>query len=249
MLDMRAIYVLWLRELLRFWREKTRIITSLVQPAVWLFIMGSGLGAGFRGPAGVDYVQYLFPGVIGMTVLFTALFSGISIVWDREFGFLREILVAPVRRSSIVLGKALAGSTTAMLQGALVLLFGPLVGVRLGVGQVLGALGMMFLISFTLASAGILAAARMESMQGFQLIMNFVVMPLFFTSGAVFPLTGLPRWLAGLSRVNPLTYGVDALKEVLLGISQFGLLADLAVIAGVGLVMIAGAVALFRQEG
>ncbi len=245
----KAIYVIWLRELIRFMREKARIVTSLIQPAVWLFIMGKGLGSSFAGPQGVDYVKFMFPGVVGMTVLFASLFSSISIVWDREFGFLKEILVAPVSRTAIVIGKALSGSTTAMLQGALVLLFAPLIGMRLSLPVVLEALGLMFLISFALASTGILIAARMESMQSFQLIMNFFVMPMFFLSGAMFPLRGLPTWMGAIARINPLAYGIDAMKSVIIGLHEFALGTDLAVIIVMASAMITGAVALFNREG
>ncbi|MGE5576084.1 MAG: ABC transporter permease [Syntrophothermus sp.] len=245
----RAVYVIWLRELIKFWREKLRIVTSLIQPAVWLFIMGKGLGSSFGGPGGVDYVKFMFPGVVGMTVLFSSLFSSISIVWDREFGFLKEILVAPVSRTAIVIGKALSGSTTAMLQGFLVLLFAPLIGMTLSLPVILGALGLMFLISFALASTGILIAARMESMQSFQLIMNFFVMPMFFLSGAIFPLRGLPAWMGALARINPLAYGIDAMKSVIIGLHEFALGTDIAVIAATAAVMITGAVALFNREG
>ncbi|RJQ26906.1 MAG: ABC transporter [Peptococcaceae bacterium] len=247
--DLRGIYVIWLRELIRFWREKTRIVTSLVQPAVWLFIMGKGLGSGFGGQMGVDYVKFMFPGVVGMTILFTAVFSAISIVWDREFGFLKEILVAPVSRTAIVVGKALSGSTTAMLQGSMVLLFAPLVGVRLSLPAVGETLAVMFMVSFAMSSLGILIAARMESLQGFHILMNFLVMPMFFLSGAVFPLHGLPAWMSGLTRVNPLSYGVDALRRVILGAGEFSLALDLFIVAAVAAVMLTGAAVLFNREG
>ncbi len=247
--NLKGVYVIWLREIIRFWREKTRIITSLVQPAVWLFVMGKGLGSSFRGPMGVDYVRFMFPGVVGMTVLFTSVFSSVSIVWDREFGFLKEILVAPVSRTAIVIGKALSSSTVAMIQGALVMLFGPLVGVRMDVGTVVQTLALMFLLSFALSSTGILFAARLESMQSFQLLMQFIVMPMYFLSGAIFPLTGLPAWLKGLARINPLAYGVDAIKNRIIGIHEFPLAVDITVIAVMALFMLSGAVLLFNKEG
>ncbi|MDI6871379.1 MAG: ABC transporter permease [Bacillota bacterium] len=248
--DFSAIYVIWLREIIRFWRDKARIITSLIQPAVWLFIVGRGLGSTFRGPVpGVDYMKFMFPGVIGMTVLFTSISSAVSIVWDREFGFLKEVLVAPVSRTAIVLGKALSGSTVAVLQGAMILLLAPLIGVALTPRSVLAALGLMFLLSFALSSTGILVAARMESMQGFQLIMNFVVMPMYFLSGAIFPLSSLPPWMKALARVDPLAYGVDGLKNVIIGVHEFSLVTDVAVILAMAAVMITGAVLLFNSEG
>lgn len=248
--NLGAVYVIWLREIIRFWRDKARIITALIQPAVWLFVVGRGLGSTFRGPVpGIDYVKFMFPGVVGMTVLFTSIFSAVSIVWDREFGFLKEVLVAPVSRTAIVVGKALSGSTVATLQGAMILLLAPLVGVRLYPASILGALGLMFLLSFALCSAGILVAARMESMQGFQLIMNFIVMPMYFLSGAIFPLSGLPSWMKALSRVDPLAYGVDGLKAMIIGVHEFALVTDVLVILAMAAVMIAGAVLLFNAEG
>ncbi|MGE5553489.1 MAG: ABC transporter permease [Betaproteobacteria bacterium] len=248
--DLGAIYVIWLREVIRFWRDRARIVTALVQPVVWLFVVGRGLGATFRGPVpGLDYVKFMFPGVIGMTVLFTSIFSAVSIVWDREFGFLKEVLVAPVSRTAIVVGKALSGSTVAVFQGTLIMLLAPLVGISLTLSGALGALGVMFLLSFALASAGILVAARMESMQGFQLVMNFVVMPMYFLSGAIFPIGGLPGWMKALARVDPLAYGVDAMKDALLGVHEFPLLTDLSVILAMAILMISGAVLLFNAEG
>jgi len=178
-LHWQGIYVIWLRELIRFFREKLRIVTSLIQPVVWLFIVGRGMGSNFS-PMGLDYAEFMFPGVVGMTVLFTSIFSAVSIVWDREFGFLKEIMVGPVSRTSIVVGKALSGSTTSVLQGTLVLMLAPFVNVDLTVSSFVSALLVMFLISFSLSSFGILIASRMETMQGFQLIMNFLVMPMFF---------------------------------------------------------------------
>lgn len=248
--DLGAIYVIWLRELIRFWRDKARIVTALIQPAVWLFIVGRGLGSTFRGPVpGVDYVKFMFPGVVGMTVLFTSIFSAVSIVWDREFGFLKEVLVAPVSRTAIVIGKALSGSTVAVIQGTLVLLLAPVIGVALTFTQLLAAIALMFLVSFALSSAGILVAARMESMQGFQLIMNFVVMPLYFLSGAIFPLKGLPAWMKGLAHLDPLAYGVDGLKSVIIGIHEFPMVTDVTVMLIMAAVMITGAVLLFNTEG
>lgn len=248
--DLSAIYVIWLREIIRFWRDKIRIITSLIQPAVWLFIMGRGLGSTFHGPVpGVDYVKFMFPGVVGMTILFTSIFGAISIVWDREFGFLKEVLVAPVSRTAIVLGKALSGSTVAVLQGTLVLCFAPVVGVSLTIVQVLKALGLMFLVSLAISATGILVAARIESMQGFQPIMNFIVMPMYFLSGAIFPISGLPAWMKAIARFDPLAYGVDGLKSVIIGVHEFSLVTDVVVMLAMALVMITGAVLLFNAEG
>lgn len=247
--ELKGIYVIWLRELIKFWREKIRILTSLVQPAVWLFIMGKGIGSSFAASLTVDYVQFMFPGVIGMTVLFTSIFSAVSIIWDRQFGFLKEVMVAPVSRTSIVIGKALSGSTTAMIQGTMILLFAPLVKVHVTLVILLQSMFVMFLISFTLSSAGILVAARMESFHSFQLLMNFIVMPMFFLSGAIFPISRLPLWMRSLAVINPLRYGVDALKGVIIQLNENSIMLDLSVIMVLALVLVSLAVYVFKKEG
>lgn len=247
----RAIYVIWLRELIKFWREKPRILTSLIQPAVWLFIMGKGL-SGFvhlRGPLGGNYTAFMLPGVMGMTVLFTSIFSAVSIIWDRDAGFLKEMLVAPVSRTSLVLGKTLSGSTVAMIQGTLVLVFAPLVGVSIGIGTIFAAMGIMFLLSVSLSSLGIAVASRMTSMQGFQLIMNFLLMPMYFLSGAIYPLQGLPTWMGVLARFDPLAYGVDALKRVVINFHEFSMTLDFSVMIGLATVLTVLATRLFDVEG
>lgn len=248
---LRAVYVIWLREIIKFWREKTRIVTSLIQPAVWLFIMGKGLG-GFvhlGGPAGNNYTAFMLPGVMGMNVLFTSIFAAVSIIWDRDFGFLKEMLVAPVPRSAIVLGKTLSGSTVAMIQGTLVLAFSPFIGVTVGPAKVAEAMGILFLLSLSLSSLGIAVATRMTSMQGFQLVMNFMLMPMYFLSGAIYPLQGLPAWMGFLSRIDPLAYGVDLLKRVVIGYHEFPAQRDLGVMAGLALVLTLLATWLFDMEG
>ncbi|ADG82793.1 ABC transporter permease [Thermincola potens] len=246
---LRAIYVIWQREIIKFWREKARIVTSLVQPAVWLFIMGKGIGSTFRGPMNVDYVQFMFPGVIAMTVLFSASFSAISIVWDREFGFLKEVLVAPVPRTAVVIGKALAGSTTATLQGVMVLLFAPLIGVNLQAPVIIKTILLLLFISFTVTSGGIVIAAKMQSFHSFQLVMNFLIMPMFFLSGAMFPIHNLPLWMKLMARIDPMAYGVDALKGVLIGANEMGIGQDIVVLAVFCMLAICIAVFLFNKEG
>lgn len=219
---LRSISILWYREVLRYGRDRARIISSLGPPFFFLFVFGSGLapaigGLGSGGLASsVNYMQFLFPGTLAMTILFTSMFTGTSIVWDREFGFLKEVLVAPVGRTAMALGKILGGSTVAMLQGTLMLIFAPLVGVPLTVGLVLRLWLLMFVIAFALTALGVTIAANMRSMEGFQMIMNFLNVPLLFLSGAFFPLRGLPAWLAALVRVNPFTYAVDALRQAVL---------------------------------
>src|SRR5438876_257387 len=195
---LNGIYTMWLRDVLRFWRDRSRLAGSLAQPILFLLVFGAGLsptmGLLARGQGGVSYAQFVFPGIIIMAVLFTAIFSAISIVWDREFGFLKEVLVAPVPRWAVAVGKALGGSTTAMFQGTLMLIFAPFVGVELTPSTIAALFPVMFLTAFALSSLGLVVAARMKSMEGFQVIMNFVMMPMFFLSGALFPVTNLPGW-------------------------------------------------------
>jgi ABC-2 type transport system permease protein len=220
--DLRGVYIVWYRDVLRFTRDRARIVASMGQPLLFLVIFGSGLsaslGAGVTQQLGnVSYVRFLFPGIVGMAVLFTAIFSAISILWDREFGFLREVLVAPVSRAAVVLGKALGGSTIAMLQGALLLILAPFIGVHLDPLVVIELLALMFVIAFAVTSMGILVASRLQTMESFQMIINFLVMPMFFLSGAFFPLRGLPGWMSALTRLDPVAYGVDPMRRVLLG--------------------------------
>jgi len=230
--DFWAIYILWLRDLKRYWYDKARIIASLGQPILFLFVLGTALSPSFKGPAGINFSEFIYPGIISMTVLFTSIFSAISIVWDREFGFLKEVLVAPVSRWSIVTGKALGGSTVAVLQGTLMLSLAPLVGVKLTPLIILETLIVMFLIALAITSLGIVIAARMKEMEGFQMVVNFVIMPIFFLSGALFPLDRLPQWLNILTRIDPLTYGVDLLRGVILKVNIFPFWLDTAVILG-----------------
>ncbi len=219
--DFWAVYILWLRDLKRYWYDKARIITSLGQPILFLFVLGTALSPSFKGPQGVNFSEFIFPGIISMTVLFTSIFSAMSIVWDREFGFLKEVLVAPVSRWSIVFGKALGGSTVAVIQGTIMLCLAPLVGVHLTVASVFLCLLVMLLIAITITSLGIMIAVRMKEMEGFQMIVNFLIMPIFFLSGALFPLDSLPKWLSILTRIDPMTYGVDLLRRVLLDLHSF----------------------------
>lgn len=215
--ELVAVYAVWLRDLTRFVRERVRIVGATAQPLIYLTVMGTGFGATFRAsaiPEGFSYIAFMFPGILGMTVLFTSLFSAISVIWDREFGFLKEILVAPISRASIVFGKALGGATVASLQGTVLLLLAPLVGISLGWAQVAQLWLVMFLMAFALTSLGLAIASRMTSMESFQVVMNFLIVPMWLLSGAFFPLRGVPEWMATLMRVDPLTYGVDALRGV-----------------------------------
>lgn len=235
---MSAIYILWLRELKRYFRSRAQIVASLAQPLLYLLALGFGLGPVFQKAGNGSYLQFVAPGVIGMTVLFSSIFSGIGLLWDRQFGFLKETLVAPVPRIQIMAGKALGGATVAMLQGVLVLIVCLMVGFRpRSVTEIPMTILFMALIAVVFASLGITIGSKLENMQGFQLIMNFLVMPIFFLSGALFPLTNLPRLLAVITRVDPLSYGIDGLRGVLIGNSHFGLLNDITILCVVALVL------------
>jgi ABC-2 type transport system permease protein len=216
MSELRAIYTLWLREVKRYGREKTRLISSFIQPLLWLVIFGSGMRFSAAGVGGLDYQKFIFPGIVGQTLLFTSMFMGISVIWDREFGFLKEILVAPVSRVSVFVGKMLGGSTDAVIQGSLVYLYSFLVGITLDPAAFLLSLPIMLLVTFGMVGIGLTLASLMESLEGYGVIQTFVNLPLFFLSGALFPLTFVPQWLAWVSVVNPLTYGVDALRTLIL---------------------------------
>ena len=240
--DFWAIYILWLRDLKRYWYDKARIFASLGQPILFLFVLGTALSPNFSGPGGINFSEFIFPGIISMTVLFTSIFSAISIVWDREFGFLKEVLVAPISRWSIVAGKAFGGSTVALLQGTIMLMLAPLVGVHFSVFKLLYILLGMYLIAFSMTTLGIVIAARMKEMEGFQMIVNFLIMPIFFLSGALFPLTNLPKWLMVLAYIDPLTYGVDLLRGIMLNLNNFPLAYDAVIVLIFTLLMTALAV-------
>jgi ABC-2 type transport system permease protein len=220
-----AIYIVWWRDLLRYWRDRARVAASLAQPLLYLVIFGTGLasslGGGFASGTGISYTQFIFPGVISMSVLFTSIFGAMSIVWDREFGFMRELLVAPIDRSAIAIGKTLGGATQAMIQGLILLVLAPFVGVALDLATVVEVIGLVFVLAFGLSAMGVALASAMRSMQGFQVVMNFLMMPMFFLSGALFPLVGLPGWMTVLTRLNPASYGIDPIRRVLLGASGF----------------------------
>ena len=212
--DLRAIRVVWQREMIRFGRDRLRVITSLIQPVLFLFVLGSGLSSITTGTLGnVNLRTFMFPGALSMAVLFTAMFSAASIVWDREFGFLREMLVAPISRASIVIGKCLGGATTATLQGLLVLLMAGLVGVPYSASLFFTVLGELVLFAITLTAFGVMTAARIQQFQAYMALNQMLLMPLFFLSGALFPLRGLPSWLHWLTRIDPLTYAVDPVRR------------------------------------
>ncbi|HXY71478.1 MAG TPA: ABC transporter permease [Actinomycetota bacterium] len=214
--DWRAIRVVWKRELIRFRRDRLRIVTALAQPVLFLFVLGTGLSAlvGHIGP--YNYRTFMFPGVVAMTVLFTAIFSAVSIVWDREFGFLREMLVAPARRGAVVLGKSLGGATVATLQGCIMLVLAGLVQVPYSLSLMVGLVVIMALAAFMITAFGLMLASGIQQVQSFQAVIQFAVLPMFFLSGALFPLTHIPVWLRVLTRLDPLSYAVDPMRRVVL---------------------------------
>jgi ABC-2 type transport system permease protein len=241
MSEMRALYTLWLREIKRFLRDHVRIVISFIQPLLWLVVFAAGFGARLIIP-GIGYQQYLFPGIIGQTLLFTAMFMGVSVIWDREFGFMKEILVSPVSRFTIFMGKMLGDSTAAMLQGVIVFVFGFILGIPFNPLTLAAALPVMLLLTFGLVSVGLILASFMGSLENFGAIQTFINLPLFFLSGALFPITGLgtPQWLQVASAFDPLTYGVDALRTVILGSAWtplHPLFVNLGVVAAFDLVM------------
>ncbi|HMF60817.1 MAG TPA: ABC transporter permease [Vicinamibacterales bacterium] len=229
---MSAIYILWLREVKRYLRSRAQIIASLGQPLLYLLVLGFGLGPVFEKSGQGSYLQFVAPGVIGMGILFTSIFSGIGLLWDRQFGFLKETLVAPVPRLYIMIGRTLGGATIAMLQGTLLLIVCLLAGFRPHQAALLPvALLFMAMIAIVFAALGTAIGSTLRDMQGFQLIMNFLVMPIFFLSGALFPLTNLPAALAAATRLDPLSYGIDGLRGAFIGLSHFGMALDLSVLA------------------
>ena len=225
--NLRGIYTIWYRDILRFWHEKMRLISAITFPLLFLFVFGSGLSArmGSLG-AGVDFTQFIFPGIIGMSVLMSSFMAGVSVVWDREFGFLKEVLVAPISRASVAVGKTLGATTIALLQGSIILLFAPLIGVSLSIWTVLALLPLMFLLAASMSSLGILLATRIRSMEAFQAVMQMLMFPMVFLSGVFFPVQGLPAWMNVLVKLNPATYGIAPIRQVILGAppdSPFGI--------------------------
>jgi ABC-2 type transport system permease protein len=243
-----AIYILWLRELKRYVRSRPQIIASLAQPMLYLLVLGFGLGPVFQKAGQGSYLQFVAPGVIGMTVLFSSIFSGLVLLWDRQFGFLKEMLVAPVPRLHIMIGRTLGGATVATIQGCLIALVCVIAGFRpVSLAVVPVALVFMILIATVFGALGTGIGSMLQDMQGFQLIMNFMVLPIFFLSGALFPLTNLPLPLAIVTRLDPLAYGVDGLRATLLGASHFGAPVDLAVLAVVAVIFLAGGARQFSR--
>jgi ABC-2 type transport system permease protein len=248
MIEVNAVYVIVAREYKKFIREKTRLFSAIARPLLWLFLVGGGMSRLVPAGDGVSYTQFIFPGILGMTILFSSIFSSISIIWDKEFGFMKEILVAPVSRFSVVVGKAMSGMLLSTTQAVIILALFPFIGLKLGLLQIAGVLLVCAVLSFAIAAFGILLASFYDSYESFSVIMNFIVMPMFFLSGAMYPVKLLPPVLRILSKFNPLTYGIDALKNIIFPFetgrmgADFPLLMDATVIlvASVVFVLIAG---------
>jgi len=232
------IYIIWLRQIKRYFRSKSRLIGSIAQPLLFLLALGFGFGPIFQKAGGGNYIQFLAPGIIGMAILTTSLFSGVEIIWDRQFGFLREILVAPVSRLEIMIGRTLGGATVAVLQGIIIFLISFLVGFRPKVTFWPLSFIFMFLIAILFCALGTTIASLLTDIQGFQLIMNFLVMPLFFLSGALFPLQGLPQIFIKIASIDPLSYGVDGLRASLINGAHFGILTDLGILGAVAILFL-----------
>ena len=254
----RSIWVIAYRELVRFIQDRPRMFSSFSMPIIFLLIFGAGFGRliGQMMP-GVDYLQFMYPGILAMTVLMTSIMSGISIVWDREFGFLKEVLVSPLSRSGVLIGKAVGAATIAIIQGAIMLVLAPIVNVPINLGTVLALLPLLLILSLSLSGLGLLIGARMRSQQGFQIVMQLVIFPMMFLSGIFFPVSGVAAWLAVLSKLNPVTYGIDAIRQVFLGsqvagVTVFGhtmgIVDSAIVVAMVGAVLLTTAIWVFNRQ-
>lgn len=236
---LNTIYIMWLRQIKRYWRSKSRIIGSIGQPLLLLIALGFGLGPVFAKAGGGNYLDFLAPGIMSQAILFMAVFNGVELIWDKQFGFLRETLVAPISRFEIVLGRVLGGATIATFQGIIVFSLTLLLGFRPEITFLLPlALGLMFLIALLYTALGTMIASLTENFNGFQLIMNFLVMPTFFLSGALFPLESAPQVLKLISSINPLTYGVDGLREILSGTVYLGINNDILILVFLSLLLL-----------
>jgi ABC-2 type transport system permease protein len=237
---MSVVYILWLREVKKYFRSPTQMIGSLGSPIMYLGVLGFGLGSIFERAGEGSYLQFMAPGIIGMTILFTSTFSGMALLWDRQFGFLKETLVAPVPRLTIMIGRTIGGATVALCQGLLIFGVSLIAGFRpSGVLAIPAAILVMMLVALVFSAMGTIIGSTLKEMQGFQLVMNFLVMPIFFLSGALYPLKDLPAPLAVLTRLDPLTYGVDGLRSVLIGVSHFGLVLDVLALIGIAIALLA----------
>jgi ABC-2 type transport system permease protein len=254
----RTIWVIAYRELVRFVQDRPRMLSSFSMPIIFLLIFGAGFGRliGQMMP-GVDYIQFMYPGILAMTVLMTSVMSGISIVWDREFGFLKEVLVSPLSRTGVLAGKAVGAAIIAIIQGGIMLVLAPIVNVPITLGKVLALLPLLLILSLSLSGLGLLIGARMRSQQGFQIVMQLVIFPMMFLSGIFFPVSGVATWLQVLSKLNPVTYGIDAIRQVFLGTQvagvtvfghTMGIVDSAIVVAMVGVVLLTTAIWAFNRQ-
>ncbi len=248
MTELDGLYALWYREFKVFLREKSRIVSSLFTPLLWIVVFGGGLGSSVS-LGGTNYQVFIFPGILTMTILFSSIFFGLYIVWDKKIDFFKEVLVAPLSRLTIFAGKTLGGCTDALIQGSLMLAFGVILGISYSVQMVVQTMIFMLVLAAAVVSIGLIIGSFMESPEGFNLIVSFLVFPLFFLSGALFPIDNLPSWLRAFTTLNPVTYAVDGMRGVMLGMSTFPVMMDFGVLLGFAVVMIViGSIAFSRMK-
>lgn len=248
MTELDGLYALWYREFKVFLREKSRIVSSLFTPLLWIVVFGGGLGSSVS-LGGTNYQVFIFPGILTMTILFSSIFFGLYIVWDKKIDFFKEVLVAPLSRLTIFAGKTLGGCTDALIQGSLMLAFGVILGISYSVQMVVQTMIFMLVLAAAVVSIGLIIGSFMESPEGFNLIVSFLVFPLFFLSGALFPINNLPSWLRAFTTLNPVTYAVDGMRGVMLGMSTFPVIMDFGVLLGFAVVMIGiGSIAFSRMK-
>ncbi len=255
MIEANAVYVIVAREFKKFVREKSRLISTIARPLVWLFLVGGGMSRLVPASGAVTYIQFIFPGILGMTILFSSIFSSISIIWDKEFGFMKEILVAPISRFSVVVGKAMSGMVISTIQAVIILAFFPALGLKIGILQVVGVVFVCAVLSFAISAFGIVLASVYENYESFSVIMNFIVMPMFFLSGAMYPVKLMPVTLQVFTKVNPLTFGVDALKHLIFPFEKgrmgadFPLLLDISMIIAASVLFVVIGGKAFERKG
>jgi ABC-2 type transport system permease protein len=244
-MELNAVYVIVAREFKKFIREKSRLFSAIARPLLWLFIVGAGISRLLPSEAGMPYTKFIFPGIIGMTILFSSIFSSISIIWDKEFGFMKEILVAPVSRFSIVIGKALSGTIVSTIQALIILALFPVLGFKLGLLQVLEVILICASLSFCISAFGIVLATFYDSYESFSVIMNFIIMPMFFLSGAMYPVKLLPDILRILAKLNPLTYGIDIMKHVMFPDASGNMGPDISIVTSIVVIILSSILFVF----
>ena len=257
--NLHGVYIIWYRDILRFWRDRARMFTSMAMPILYLVIFGTGIASAFKG-ADFDYIQFMYPGIISMVVVLGSIMSGVTVVFDREFGFLKEVLVAPISRTAVAIGKAMGGATIASAQGIMMLVFIPFADVEISVASGFMMVGLMVVLALSLTSMGLFIASRIRSMEAFQAVMQLLMFPLIFISPVMFPVETLPSWLGTMIKINPVSYGVDAIRQAVLGVeasAPFGIelfgyrmpiILDVAVVAAFGIIMLSLAIRSFRIQ-